>query len=563
MGRGATNTLERVAASLGELIAVKPQFTTALDISSGGVLLALPALLASGLLQNLSAHFQLPKGYYGLDSIFLLLALMALARIKNIEGLRYCAPGEWGKLLGLDRIPEVRTLREKIGHLSETDQAEKWSAQLCSTWMQAELQDGAILYVDGHVRVYHGSQTELPRHYVAREKLCLRATCDYWINALDGRPFFYINKAIDPGLLQVLEHDIVPRIEKDISSQCSTSELEQDVMLHRYTLIFDREGYSPDFMLKMKKKRIAVLTYHKHPGDDWSIEEFKMQLVELISGEKTEVNLAERGTFIGEKLWVREIRKLSKTGHQTSIIATDYRSELGRIAVYMVNRWCQENFFKYMREHYNLDRLVDYNLDKIPETTRLVNPTYREMGSVLRRQQGRMTRLLAEFGAIHLDGEIGPKKVEMYQLQKANLHEEINTMKNDIERLKSKRKEIPSHITMGTLPQEKQFSRLATKTKQLIDTIKMIAYRAETIMVNVLREKMSRHDDARSLIRGIYTNAADLIPDTQAKTLTIQLHTMANQSSDTVLKYLCEEMNATETIFPGTDLQLIYKIGSN
>jgi hypothetical protein len=53
---------------------------------------------------------------------------MALTRIKCIEFLRYCAPGEWGKLLGLDRIPEVRTLRKKIQLLVQDNQAKCWSA---------------------------------------------------------------------------------------------------------------------------------------------------------------------------------------------------------------------------------------------------------------------------------------------------------------------------------------------------------------------------------------------------------------------------------------------------
>jgi hypothetical protein len=526
-------------------------------------LLALPALLACGLLKNTAEHFQLPKGYYGLESIFLLLALMALARIKTIEQLRYCAPGEWGKLVGLDRIPEVRTLRAKLGYLSENNRPEEWSAKLCSHWMQADPEAAALLYVDGHVRVYHGNQTSLPRHYVAREKLCLRATCDYWVNALDGQPFFYINKAIDPGLLQVIEKAIVPQIEKAIPSRYAASALAQDPLLHRYTLIYDREGYSPDFMLKMKQQRIAVITYHKHPDEDWPVEEFSVQKVELIGGEVVEINLAERGVLLGKKIWVREVRKLTPTGHQTSILATDYRSCLTRVAVYLFNRWCQENFFKYMREHYSLDRLVDYGLEKIPDTTRVVNPAYRALDSKVRSQQGRLTRLLAEFASVHLEGEIETTKVEKYQLKKSNLQEEIQEVKKAIETLKKQKKEIPHHTTMANLPKENQFSQLATKTKHLIDTIKMIAYRAETMMVNILREKMKRQDDGRSLLRCVYNTEADLLPDEKEKTLTVNLHAMANQCSDMALRYLCDEMNATETIFPGTDLRLIYKMVSN
>jgi prepilin-type processing-associated H-X9-DG protein len=135
---------------------------------------------------------------------------MALARIKSVEKLRYCSPGEWGKLLGLDRIPEAKTLREKIGFLSRQGEPYQWAGELGREWMEMEPEAAGVLYVDGHVRVYNGHQTELPRHYVSRQKLCLRATTDYWVNAMDGQPFFVINKEIDPGLLQVLEDEIVP-----------------------------------------------------------------------------------------------------------------------------------------------------------------------------------------------------------------------------------------------------------------------------------------------------------------------------------------------------------------
>ena len=131
-------------------------------------------------------------------------------------------------------------------------------AELCKQWIQTDTEASAVFYIDGHVRVYYGSQTKLPKHYVAREKLCLRATADYWVNAMDGQPFFYVNKAVDPGLLQVLENEIISKLEQEIPQQ-------DDANKHRFTIVFDREGYSPDFMKRMKDKNIACITYNKHP----------------------------------------------------------------------------------------------------------------------------------------------------------------------------------------------------------------------------------------------------------------------------------------------------------
>jgi hypothetical protein len=563
MGRGATAVMERLAASLGELDEAKPRFEAALDIPRGGVLLALPALMVSGLLRHADKYFRLPAGFYGLKTIFLLLAFMALARLKSIESLRYFAPGEWGKLIGLDRAPEVRTLRTKLKHLAEQEQAFIWSAELCKEWMAEVPEEAAVLYVDGHVRVYYGNAKRLPKHYVARERLCLSATVDYWVNAMDGKPFFVVSQAVDPGMLQVLEHEIVPRLEKDVPNQPSADELDADPLLNRFTVVFDREGYSPSFFLKMKERRIACLTYHKYPGDDWPEDEFFPTKVRLASGEETTIRLAERAILLGNQLWVREFRKLSESGHQASVISTDFKSPAARLAPAMFARWSQENFFRYMRQSYNLDGLVDYGTDLVPETTMVVNPAYRALDGEARKKVGILNRKIAEFGAINLEDDIEPRKVEAYTRRKAELQEAITGLQKEVDELKAQRKATPRHIPFKELPPEARFDRLSTQSKHLIDTIKMIAYRAETAMAQIVRQKMARHDDARSLLRAIYSTEVDLLPDLEAKTLTIRLHPLANTSSDEALRHLYTEINATETVFPGTDLRLIYELVSS
>jgi hypothetical protein len=563
MGMGATNILDRIAASMGALINVPLAFEACTDITCGGVLFALPALLAIGLLRHTGDYFRLPRGYYSLQSIFLLLAFMALSRLKTIESLRWCAPGEWGKLLGLDRVPEVRTLRKKLKVLSIGEQPQQWSARLCADWMASDPDSAGILYIDGHVRVYHGHQTALPRHYVARQRLCQRATTDYWVNAMDSQPFFVINKAVDPGLIQVLTNEIVPRLEEEVPRQPSSEALKEDHLLHRFTLVFDREGYSPDFLLEMRKRRIACLTYHKYPKEDWPPDEFSAHSVPFPNGNTIEMKLAERGTLLSGKIWVREIRKLTDSGHQTSILSTNYVSNPAVIAMSMFSRWSQENFFRYMREHYNLDHLIDYGIDDIPDTTKVVNPEYRRFDSQLRSKNAILVRSLAQFGAIHLQSDIDPETVSAYQKKKADMQEKIDDLNKDIIALKQKRKAVAHHVTVAELSEEDRFRRLSTHSKHLIDTIKMIAYRAETAMSYTVKENMSHIEDARSILRAIYRTEADLLPDEKNNTLTVRLHHLANRSSDDAVRYLCDELNATETVFPGTKLRLVYNLVSS
>jgi hypothetical protein len=565
MGNATTRSLERVAAAMGALQSAPIEFQVACDVTRGGVLLALPALLAVGLLRYTPQMYQLPNGFYGLDSIFLLLALMALARIRSLEQLRYEAPGEWGKLLGLDRIPEVRTLRAKLKRLcQDLGRAFRWNAALAQEWITRQDAAELYFYCDGHVRVYHGEQTALPRHYVARERLCLRATTDYWINAMDGQPFLYVNKEVDPGLIATLKQDVIPWLEANTNK---TPEQERrlvaDARAHWFTMVFDREGYSPDLFEQMGKKRIAILTYHKFPQDDWRNEEFATHSVTLAGGETVITQLAERGCQLSNNLWVREIRKLTDSGHQTSILTTNFQAPMTTLAVSLFARWSQENFFRYMREHYGLDRLIEYGTEPIPDAILVVNPAWRKLDSQIRSKAGKRHRLAAHFGALVLSEDPTESQVQGFQQRKGNLQEEIQVLDLEIESIKQLRKNTEHHVPVKSLPEEDRFTRLRTERKHFIDTLKMIAYRAETNMASLLREHMARgDDDARALLRQIFRTDADLVPDLATKTLTVRLHHLTQATHDQAINLLLQELTATQTVFPGTELTLVFKLGS-
>jgi hypothetical protein len=555
----------RVAASVGLGCddGVSPRFVPALDVSYGGVLLALPALLAVGLLRHMERHFTLPRGYYSLYSIFLLLGFMALSRVKTLEGLRYKPPGEWGKLLGLDRTPEVRTLRKKVKLLAENGQPVPWSAALCRDWMDEAPAQAQVCYVDGHVRVYHGEQTALPKHYVSRQRLCLRATVDYWVNAMDGQPFFVVHQDVDPGLIKVLEAEILPRLAQDIPEQPGPDALAGDPFLHRFIVVFDREGYSPDLLARMWQQRIAGMTYRKRPGDDWAPEEFVPHKVRLVGGEITTMLLAERGVLLGGAIWVREFRRLTATGHQTAIVTTVYHGAMEQLSAAMFARWSQENFFAYMRQHYGLDKLISYNTENVPDTIAVINPEYRRLDGEIRKKIARLSRLAAQFGGLGLEGSIDPKRVKTYESKKGELQEDADHLREELVSLKEQRKSVKRHITFGELPVNARFERLTVSSKHLIDTVKMVAYRAETAMSHTMREKMTRTDDARALLRAIYATEADLIPNETERTLTVRLHNMTSRIHSTAVTHLCEELNATETVYPGTNLRLIYELVSS
>jgi hypothetical protein len=564
MGHGATRVLDRVLAACGLLGEAPLEFIAADDVPHAGVLCALPGLLVEGLLRHTREMYQVAAGFYPLESVFLALALLALVRCTALEQTRYLAPGEWGKLLGLDRLPEVKTLRGKLSALCATPgQAGRWQARLSKEWMAGnESESLGMFYADGHVRVYHGELTDLPRRYVARERLCLRGTTDYWINGLGGAPFFVLTQPVNPGLIQVLRHSVVPRLLSD-AAQPSAEALGADARLMRFTLVFDREGYSPEFFAELAQQRIAILTYHKFPGEHWPEAEFSAHTIRLHTGQVVELNLAERGTRLANGLWVREVRERGDNGAQSAILCTDARADLTRIAACMGARWSQENFFRYMRQHYGLDRLIEYGTEPIPETAVVVNPAWRQLDQRVRRERAILHRLQAQFGALAFPSQPSASQVQHFEHEGGLLHEKITQQAILLDQLKEQRRDTPPKLTLKELPEEQRFAQLKGEKKRFIDTLRLIAYRAESAMAGEVREVLAREDDARTLLRRLFNTPGNLRPDLTAQTLTIELHRLGSPLQDAAVTHLCTILNDSETCYPTTSLRLIFRqVGS-
>ncbi len=562
MGRGCTRESERVLASLGKLNFASSKFTYCKDVPNGGVLLALPALLLNGLLNHLNLYL-FPSGYYHIRHILLTLSFMALLRIKNPESISKVSPGEFGKLLGLDRCPEVKTLRAKLELLSCQKQGAKWGQKLSVDWMSQNIETAGVLYVDGHVRPYYGKQTKLPARYVSRQRLCLRGATDYWVNDLIGLPFFVVTKTINSGLIKVLNEEIVPRLINDVPNQPIEATLKKFPYKHRFILVFDREGYSSTLFADYWTQRIACCTYKKNVTDKWPISEFYPVTVNLSNGNTEEMLLAERGAFIGKKIWLREIRKLTKTGHQTSIISTAYELSIEVLAALMFSRWCQENYFKYMLKHFDLDRLIEYQIDFVHGTEIVINPEYRKVEKQIKSLRGKSNRRHMKCSKLNLTSELTEKKQREIEQKRIGIIEEITLIENELKECIKTRANLKHHITFEELPEPEKFNKLKEEKKKIVDIIKMISYRTETTLASIAKLYMSKPDEARSFICQIFKTEIDLVPDYKNKILKICLHNLNNNSSDRIVEKICNELNKSEMKFPGTDLRMFYKLGPN
>jgi hypothetical protein len=556
LGVACTRADERVAAAMGLVASATTRFEAGHDVQMGGLLAGLPALCANGLLSGLGRHLRLPKGFYSALHILLTLGFMALGRIRRPEGLRHVPPGELGKVVGLDRVPEVRTLRRKIDLMAKTGSPDAWMKELAKTWMEADPDEAGYLYVDGHVRVYSGDAAKLPRRYVSRQRLCLRGTTDYWVNDAIGRPFFVVSKAVTNGLADSLLNDIVPDLLASVPGQPTAQALEQDPLLHRFVIVFDREGANHSLLCGLWKHRIGALTYRKNVKDVWPESEFFEQDVPMPGGGSRKMKLAVRETQLSageDSITVIEVRRLAPSGHQTAIITTARRLAGPIVAGRMFTRWCQENYFAYMMQHFDIDGLIEYGAEAVPGTFTVVNPERRELEKAITKTRQIERRHQADLAKQALrDGveiQKGAETVEALQAVQAQLLE-----------LRAKRKSIPKKVKIESLPEHQRPTQLAPLNKMLADAVKMIAYRAETALVALLQQHLKKEDEARALVRELFISAADIHPDDDAHTVTIKVHRMASPVHDKAIAALLHDLTSLDFRHPDTGAKMIYSL---
>jgi len=344
-------SFDRQLAYLGLLDDAAPLFREGSAVPGAGVLCALPCLVASGLFRiSHKLYGDVGPAFYGLRTTLLTLLLMALLRIKRPEHLKERDPAVFGRLLGLDRAPEVKTLRRRLTRLAAHHCAEQLGAELARLRIDQRGHLMGFLYVDGHVRAYHGQRAIASRAYVARRHLAMPASTDYWINDRSGDPLLLITGEIDAALTKAF-----PRLLREVRNLVGE---------RRVTIVFDRGGWSPKLFATMIADGFDLLTYRK--GHCRRIHERRfIRRRAWIDGGWVDYLLHDQSVrFLAGKLRLRQVTRLCDDGHQTQVVTSRYDLCDIEVAYRMFDRWRQENFFKYMREEFLLDALVDYRIER-------------------------------------------------------------------------------------------------------------------------------------------------------------------------------------------------------
>jgi hypothetical protein len=230
----------------------------------------------------------------------------------------------------------------------------------------------------------------------------------------------------------------------------------------------------------------------------------------------------------------------------------------------MFARWGQEIFFRYMRQDYAIDKIIQYSVDEIDNNFKVVNQEYNNITYRIKKEREKLGRRQAklyeyqEKNPLLQEDENENKK---WMKKNLELFEETQKVKQYITELVNRRKDIPYKITIGEMPENIRYNRLNKESKMLMNVLKMICYRAETALAKLIAPHYKRADqEIRMLVKSVINNHINMEVDREKEELKVTLFPLSNQRSNEAVSKICDILNQTNTVYPDTDLKLIYKI---
>src|SRR5512142_760777 len=381
--RGGERALARWGL-LGEGAA--PVFTPGARYPLAGLLLALPAVEGTGLLDAArQVYGRVKDGLYGLGATLLALVFLALAGEPRAEGATRVPPAALGRVLGLDRAPEVKTIRRKLGELAAAGKAADLIMALARRHAAARPDALGFLYVDGHARVYYGTR-EVQKTHVARLKFPAPATMETWVTGQDGDPVFMVVAEPSDSLAGELR-----RLLPDLRVIAGAG--------RRVTVCFDRGGWSPALFADILAAGFDLLTWRKGPAPDLPGHAFTTITCADDRGRAHSYDLADttitltikEGPRKGQTVSLRQVtrRVPARGGGTRQIHALTSRTDLaaGEVCWRLTSRWREENYFRYARTHFALDALDSHAATPDDPARKVPNPAKKAAAAQVRRAE--------------------------------------------------------------------------------------------------------------------------------------------------------------------------------
>ncbi len=406
------------------------------------------------------------------------------------------------------------------------------------------LESESDFYYDPHTKHYTGMRSIL-KSWCSSIRMADKVINSDFIHTTSGMPVYLSNgDTFD---------DMRVRFFRDVESFIGICKFSES---KKITMCIDRGIFSADVFKKaLSISNLSIVTWEKGYKNDAWIDDDKITLsghLTRVRNNKNDVKTIHFQYQDGEWEKNKDIRKIivrfpdrdTNDTLEVSILTDDKQRNCFEIIKLMLNRWVQENGFKYLRSHFGLDQITSYQYNEYQDIASAVNDKntesakYKSITKEMKKVKGKLKTSLNKKHEYDLKYDVYQDiavalegKSELYD---KDLVEEISksfkkkeSKKND-KKINKKQKRNYQLIIEDILNKTEEYSilinqrklaeryvskteelsangiqKLNTQQKQLMDVIKIIAHNIFILKFEEFKGQYNNYRDDHMIFREI------------------------------------------------------------
>lgn len=458
--------------------------------------------------------------------------------LPSIETLKLVNANEFGLLIGRSRMPDKKTLRERLGQMADLHLSGDLIDAFARRLLDQKRIDREVFFIDGHFLPYYGLNV-IAKGYFTVRRLAMKGNELYAITDLQGRPLFFITESN--------EIDFRPIIAR-------SAEMLVDFGIDRPILVFDRGGYGIHFFKELDQtadfvtwaKYLSEKSLNSIPDPSFSVGVFCGDNRFMVAEERRTVaesiqTASNDGRKTPSSLDVRlVVLKDVDTGKRLGVFTNNTTKPAHDIAFYMLQRWGKsENVYKDLMATFNLNYHPGYDIKELEQQPLVDNPEIvliQKAIKVLKKEAQSIQDeiLLTEAKLVKRNDKRNVEKVLALQTALAD-------KQNDIALFQQKLSTIPDKVSIIEILKGRPMSRCDLEKKKLYDLMQFMAYHSRERLIELFQDCYDDHRDINKVLQMI-TRRPGLLK-LAGQTLMVMLEWIESRKYRQAAKQLCRKLN--------------------
>ena len=480
-----------------------------------------------------------PAGSGRFDDVALLTATtVAFALgVGSVEATKHLVRAQVGPLAGLERLPELRTLRPRLGELAEACDPLRLQTNLATAMINAEAPLLNLYFADDHFVPYEGTKP-VGKGYNTKRGRAQKGLADTLVTDYHGRAVCFLSGP-PSGLTKTLP--------------AALAQLRQVTGDAKIMLGFDRGGAYAQVFTHCRDQGVDWLTYRRGTLADTTTQPRRYWRVDT-AGHAEAVTLADDMVTLKDYGPARQLTLFEHDKPVLQVLTSDLHAPAAALLAWLRCRWRIENVFTYLTAHHGTDWLCHYGADTEPNTTLIDNPARKKARATLKRAETTLTQTQqALVELLHADLPVTAINAAI-----PTTETKITKARGAVTRANDRLKTIPAKIPANSHDPQAERAILRTQRRSLQMVLRLLAFNAEQWLATRLNTYLADNNEYRATLRHLLHLGGQITYTT--KTITVTLDTPTTPKTTRALRLLLNELNTTPPHIPGDHRPITYKI---